>query len=141
MVKVVIDTNVLISAFLKPESIPALIVSLVFNKNLMLCLSEGILIEYKEVLNYGKFRNLNQTEVRKLINLMKENALWVSPKELIDLIKDDPEDNKFLECALEAQADFFITGNTKHFSFEQFHQTRIVKPKQFMDIFSRMLFE
>ena len=71
-----------------------------------LCLSPEIFIEYEEVLSYNKFKALNHAEVQKLLLSIKENALWISPKESIDIIKDDPDDNKFLECALEAQADF-----------------------------------
>ena len=46
---------------------------------------------------------------------------------------NDPDDNKFLECALEANADFLITGNKKHFPLKSFHRTRIVSPRDFID--------
>lgn len=139
--KVVIDTNVIVSALLKSDSIPALIVSLILQKHIKVCLSSEIFIEYTEVFNYKKLKALNHADVQDLLLSIKENALWFSPKESIEIIKDDPDDNKFLECAFEAQADFFITGNTKHFTIDTFHQIQIVKPKQFLDIVSRELFE
>lgn len=57
----------------------------------------------------------------------------VEPKIRIAVITADPADNKFLECAQAAQADFLITGNTKHFPFKQFQDTRIVSPKEFIE--------
>ena len=54
------------------------------------------------------------------------------PKTHLDIIVFDPEDNRFLECAGEAKADFLITGNTKHFPSEKFQKTRIVSPAEFL---------
>jgi hypothetical protein len=67
-----------------------------------------------------------------LIFFQKE-GLWVNPKNIVDIIKDDPKDNRFLECAQEAIADFLITGNKKHFSnLNKFKDTLIVSPHEFI---------
>ena len=57
MIKVVIDTNILVSALLKPDSPPDLIISLVLGKQVVFCLSEPIAAEYQEVLSREKFKN------------------------------------------------------------------------------------
>ena len=139
--KVFVDTNVLVSALLKEYSPPALIVSLILQETLKLCLSPEILSEYKRVLSYNKFQDLDQTAVKALLAKLLRKSLLVEPKALLDVVKADSEDNKFLECALEAKADFFITGNIKHFSFKEFHQTRIVNPSQFLQIIAHTLVE
>jgi uncharacterized protein len=132
MLKVVIDTNVLVSALLKPDSVPELVISLILENQLLLCLSEPIATEYEEVLDREKFKRLNRHKVRSLISRLKDQARWVEPKTRLHVTQHDPEDNKFLECAQEAGADFFITGNTKHFPPKSFQKTLIVSPAEFL---------
>jgi putative PIN family toxin of toxin-antitoxin system len=132
MLKLVIDTNVVISALLKPESNPALIMSLILRGDCRLCVTEKIFAEYEEVLGRGKFKKLNQASVREFLSTLKSRALWVVPKVIIDDVAKDPADNAFLECALESKADFLITGNIAHFPEKKFHRTSIVIPGEFV---------
>lgn len=132
MLKIVLDTNVLVSALLKDKSLPAFILAMARQKLITVCLSKGIFEEYEAVLNREKFRSIRK-EVGPLLTSLRKGAVWVSPKERIEEIVDDPEDNKFLECAHESQADYLITGNTKHFPFKKFRKTRIVSPKDFIE--------
>jgi putative PIN family toxin of toxin-antitoxin system len=104
-------------------------------------LSKGIFEEYSEVLNRDKFKGLNRKKVRELLSKLKKDAIWVDPHTSVDVVKADPTDNKFLECALKARADFLITGNTRHFSFNKFHGIRITTPSDFLHIVAKMLFE
>jgi putative PIN family toxin of toxin-antitoxin system len=134
MLKVVVDTNVIVSALLKSYSIPALIVSLVLRKSAKLCLSQDIFLEYQGVLARDKFKKLDKEKVGKLLHDLKTQALLVKPIKQVNLIKKDPTDNKFLECALDAKADYLITGDTKHFPMESFHNTKILTPDEFASI-------
>lgn len=139
MLKLVVDTNIVVSALLKPDSLPDLIINMILDKNFTLCLSEEIFNEYQGVLNRVKFKRLNQAKIRRLLLKIKKDAKWVRPSVSVDIIKKDPQDNKFLECALEAHADYFITGNTKHFSFKKFKNIHIVTPKEFLDIIAKII--
>jgi len=139
MLKVVIDTNVLVSALLKPDSVPELILSLILEGEIVLCLSEPIAAEYEEVLKREKFKKLNQRKVRELLSRLRSLAQWVAPKIHLQVISADPEDNKFLECADEAGADFLVTGNVKHFPPEKFKETIILNPAQFLSVMAKML--
>jgi putative PIN family toxin of toxin-antitoxin system len=141
MIKIVLDTNVVVSALLKADSTPELIVSMIREKQMLLCLSKGIFEEYSEVLSRDKFKGLNRKKVRELLSELKKDAIWVDPHTSVDVVKADPTDNKFLECALKARADFLITGNTRHFSFNKFHGIRITTPSDFLHIVAKMLFE
>lgn len=132
MLRVVIDTNVLVSALLKDNSPPAFILALLRRKVMTLCLSKEIYDEYREVLGRDKFRGIRDEAAPILLSIRK-GALWLEPKTRITEITEDPADNKFLECAHEAGADFLITGNTKHFPFKDYRNTRVVSPKAFIE--------
>lgn len=139
MLKVVLDTNVLVSALLKPDSTPELVVSLILGKRVRLCLSHSIFDEYQEVLGRKKFQKLDPEKINRLLSRLEAQARWVTPKVHLEITELDPDDNKFLECAGEAKAEFLITGNKKHFPFEDFKKTRIVSPAEFLEAFATKL--
>ncbi|MEO5360906.1 MAG: putative toxin-antitoxin system toxin component, PIN family [Nitrospirota bacterium] len=144
MLKVVIDTNVLVSAFIKKPSLPDLIITLIQKRQLQLCLTSEIIAEYEGVLERGKFkqlRNKYDTEIKTLFSSFQRDALWVKPVKPVGIIKHDPADNKFLECALSAQADYVITGNIRHFPFGQFEKTLIVTPQEFINQIAPLYFK
>jgi len=132
MLHLVIDTNIVISALLKPESNPALIISLILRGDFRLCLTEKIFAEYEEVLGRGKFKKLDQPSVKELLAALRSRALWVIPKVTMEGVAKDPDDHAFLECALESGANFLITGNIHHFPEKRFHHTSIVTPGEFV---------
>ncbi len=132
MLRLVIDTNVVNSSLLKPEGNPALIISLILRGDCTLCVTEKIFLEYEEVSGRGKFKKLDQAGVREFLSTLRRRALWVVPKVTIDDVARDPDDNAFLECALESRADFLITGNIHHFPEKKFRHTSIVTPGEFV---------
>jgi putative PIN family toxin of toxin-antitoxin system len=139
MLKVVIDTNVLVSALLKPDSVPELILSLILEGEILLCLTDPIATEYEEVLKREKFRKLDHKKVKTLLSRLRSQAQWVIPKIHLRVTTADPEDNKFLECAKEAEANFLITGNIKHFPIGKFEEIIILNPSQFLTVMAEML--
>lgn len=134
MLKIIIDTNVIVSALLKSGGNPALIVSLALSGRVSFYLSDGIWDEYQGVLSRAKFKALDPEKINGFLAKIREKAIWVTPEASVEAIKADPEDNKFLEAAQEAEADFVITGNTKHFPMRKFKKSRIVTPAEFLDI-------
>lgn len=139
MFKIVLDTNVLVSALLRSQSVPAFILSLILQGRVTLCVSKDIFAEYRGVLARKKFRQLNQTKVQQLLTILEKQALWVTPQKRFYVIKVDPEDNKFLECAFASQADNLITGNIKHFFMKRFYHTMILTPREFLELFARTM--
>ena len=133
MLKIVIDTNVVVSALIRPQSTPALILSLILQKHCTLCLSDDIFTEYREVLARDKFKALDKAGVTEILSVLKEQALWIAPKPLIAEVVADISDKIFLECAFTAKADFIITGNKKHFPFDKFKTSKIATPREFID--------
>jgi putative PIN family toxin of toxin-antitoxin system len=131
MIRVVIDTNVVVSANLNDEGLPAAILDLAANKRILMCISEAVVAEYKEVLNRPRLK-LPPQRIARALTVIRKTSLLVKPKGTVTIIEDEP-DNRLLECARAADADYLVTGNTKHFP-PRFEGTRIVTPKQFIDL-------
>lgn len=132
MSKIVLDTNVVVSALLTPCNKPAQIVSMVLLGRETICLSESIFAEYTGVLERPKFQKLDQEGIQAFLTRIKNVGNWVTPTVKIDIIEADPKDNKFLECAKEADADYLITGNKRHFPMKAFHGVKILTPTEFL---------
>lgn len=132
--RVVLDTNVLVSGCLNPNSPSGKILSLLTKPGLLeISISREILLEYSEVLHRKKF-DLSKEKINYVLQIIFECALMVSPKRKLEITLD-PDDNKFLECALEGSVNFIITGNKKHYPFSEFRGTKIVSPSEFLTIF------
>jgi len=113
--------------------------SLILRGNCRLYVTEKIFVEYEEVSGRGKFKKLDQASVREFLSTLRGRALWVVPKVTIDGGTKDPDDNAFLECALESKADFLITGNIHHFPDKKFHHTSIVTPGEFVSYAAKLI--
>jgi len=138
MLKVVIDTNVMVSALLKRDSNPARIISLVMQQQITLCLSKEVFDEYKGVLGYGKFAGLDQGASQRLLAKLKQHSQWITPREKIEVIRADPSDNKFFECAVAGNADYIISGDYHLKDLKTFGSIKIVDPGVFLINFIQM---
>src|SRR6266478_1630422 len=112
--RTVLDTNVLISAALKPQRPPALRIHLVALRAVELFASEAVLAEYREVFSRAKFARIPPAEVAALLAMIEREANVVTPTEQL-AISDHDSDNRFYECAAAAEADYIITANARHF--------------------------
>ena len=135
--RVVYDTNVLVSAALKPGSTPAVLVSLVLAERVRLCVSPPILAEYREVLHRPKF-GFEALSIDALLEDLTRTALLVHPTMRLTVAPDEA-DNRFLECALEARAAFLVTGNLRHFPVATFEDIHILEPARFAHVLAERL--
>ena len=133
--RVVLDTNVLISAALKPAGREALVVELVAFRAVELFVSEAVLAEYREVFRRPKFARLNPKDVSHLLRLIETEAAMVWPREVLAVSKHD-SDNRFYECASAANADYIVTGNTKDFT-KPYKDVGIINSRQLMELVTR----
>jgi uncharacterized protein len=129
--RLVLDTNVFVSAALKDEGIPRTVLSLAIQKPARLYVSPGILAEFREVLSRPELR-IRRGLQRRFMDLINERSFLVHPLRQIH-VTPDPDDNMFLECAEAARADYLITGNTRHFP-EFWKQTKVITPHQFLSL-------
>src|ERR1039458_110944 len=132
MIRVVIDTNVVVSANLSDEGLPAAILDLAANQRILMCVSTAVLSKYKEALNPPRLK-LAPRRIAQSLAVIRKTSLLVRPMRTVTLIKNDDPDNRLLECAHAAAADYLVTGNTRHFP-KVFGTTAIVTPKQFIDL-------
>lgn len=134
MQKVIIDTNVLISALIQ-RSYPYQIISKPFiDQKIELCISEPVMQEYYDVLNRKKFSKYPDfiVQAEKMLAMIESKAIVFSPKIKLDIISD-LDDNKFLELADECKANFLITGNTAHFTMKNYQETQIISLKEYWE--------
>jgi putative PIN family toxin of toxin-antitoxin system len=129
--KVVIDTNVLVSANLSDEGLPAAILDLAANKTILMFVSPAVLAEYEAVLRRPRL-NLSAAAVASSLAVIRNISRLVKPTRRLAEAADET-DNRFLECAVSAGADYIITGNTRHFP-DRFESIRIVTPREFLDL-------
>jgi putative PIN family toxin of toxin-antitoxin system len=132
MLKVVYDTNVIVSAALKEGSLPALLVSLGLEDKVRFFVSPAIIREYEKVLERPRLK-LGQRRIIDFMEKIKEKAIMVNPTKGLSIVKIDESDNRILECALKGGVDFIITGNKRHFPFEEFRGSKLVTPREFIN--------
>lgn len=131
--KVVFDTNIYISAILFGGN-PRTCFELARKQEIQLFTSKKILFEFSGKLS-GKFK-WSKEEVIDVIEGLAKVVKVVEPKNKVSVITKDPSDNIILECALEAKADFIITGDTKHIlTLKKFKNIKIVTAKDFLDLY------
>ena len=129
--RLVIDTNVLVSAALKPDGLQRTIFLLAITKPARLYVSRPILEEYADVLSrpeLGIRKGLRQ----QFLQLIKNHSHVVVPSRRLE-VTSDPDDNVFIECADAARADYLITGNQKHFP-PFWKSTKIITAREFIGL-------
>jgi putative PIN family toxin of toxin-antitoxin system len=129
-IRVVLDTNVVVSAHLSPEGYERSVLDLALAGKLRIFVSETILREYESVLRRPKFR-LKPLDVSRSLRLLRAAARVVAPYGQLNAARD-PGDNRFLECAEAAKADYLVTGNKRHFP-KQWRQTLVVNARELLE--------
>ncbi len=131
--KVVVDTNILVSAVLRDRDPELVIQFVVDHPEFEWVASQPILTEYKEVLNRRKFR-LTQEVKDNWFKLLDETLTLVAVGTSVDF-PIDPGDAMFLACAMTVDADFLITGDTGLFQGENLLDTVIIAVAEFKNLF------
>ncbi|PIU64516.1 MAG: putative toxin-antitoxin system toxin component, PIN family [Armatimonadetes bacterium CG07_land_8_20_14_0_80_40_9] len=129
MRRIVLDTNIIISG-LAWKGKPSKIIDLWKEGKLELCLSGEVLDEYLELLN----RKLESSYYKWFVRLIEEAKYVkiVKPGEHFHIIEEDPDDDKFIDCAVESQADFIISGDEHLKKLEEFQGIPILSPDDFL---------
>lgn len=127
----VIDTNVVVSAALKPQGLQRTVVLLALRRPVRWYVSQPILAEYAAVLARKELmvrRGLRQ----QLLQFLKNHTHFVRPS-VLPVMTKDPDDNKFVECADAARADYLITGDIRHFP-KFWKSTKVITSREFLSI-------
>lgn len=124
--RIVLDSNVYIAAFLN-KGLASDILLLGEKGKVQLFTSSEIISEIKSILN-KKFK-INKADIDEFADLIKHCSQKVDPKQDLKVIKSDPEDNKILECAVEAKANLIVTMDKHLLNLKSYEITGIVHPK------------
>ena len=129
--KVVVDTNVFVSSVF--GGLPRQVVGLWFDGRLTLCLSEPIVTEYQRVLR--EIGAVSAKEERALIEAFAsgEGVLYTADPLAIGGASSDPDDDKFLECALELEAERVVSGDTDLLELKSYMGTPILTPRELLE--------
>jgi putative PIN family toxin of toxin-antitoxin system len=140
MLKIVSDTNILVSALINPHGSPAQIIDYVFENKVRLFISPPIVEELERVLSYPKLikrHGLGREKLKEFISDLLSIMLLIQGEESIQVIIEDPSDNKYLSCALNAKADFIISGDVHLLKLGEYRGIQIVTAAQFLDLMER----
>lgn len=129
--RLVIDTNVIVSAALKPDGLQRTVLLLAITKPASLYVSDAILAEYKEVLARPELR-IRKGLRQQLLQLIKSHSRLVRVASTLK-VAGDPGDDKFLECADAARADYLVSGNVRHFP-KFWKKTKVITSREFINI-------
>lgn len=130
MKRVVLDTNVTISAFFW-KGHPRVVYDLVRDKKLITLLSRDMEKELIRVLGYSRF-GLTAKDILPFINNLRNHAEFVETTGRISAVTVDPTDNIFLECAVDAKADYILSGDKHLLDLEMYEGIQIVRTKDFL---------
>jgi putative PIN family toxin of toxin-antitoxin system len=133
MIRVVLDTNVLVSALISSQGPNARLFDMVLSGEIQPCVSEDILTEYRGVfVGRPKFRRLSPSRITALIDLLDRVSVKVTPRAVLKLSSHEP-DNRIYECAEAARARYIVTGNRKHFA-QSYKCIEVVNSRQLLDL-------
>ncbi len=128
--KVVLDTNVLVSGLLNSKGNPAVVLTLVLTGAFQVCHDKRILAEYAEVLARPRFK-FDPIRVREVLIKLEVDGLSLAPSNtMVNL--PDPDDEPFLDIARAASADYLVTGNLADYPPDKCHGTRVISPADFV---------
>ena len=133
--RIVMDTNVLVSGMLTPFGVCGEIVRMLTSNNIALCVDSRMLFEYEDVLRRPHFQiehSMIDIVLKYIENTSETHGTTPLSKSL-----PDPDDNLFLEVAISANADCLVTGNLKHFPSRLRCGVAVLSPREFLDAMSK----
>lgn len=132
--KVVLDTNVLVSSTLTERGKPFKILKKAESGDIELFISPGIIQELEDVLMRDKIP-FEEKSVKEFVEKIISISTVVVPEESFEVIDKDPEDDKILECAVDSNADYIISGDSHLLDLKDFRGIKILSPDKFLEVY------
>ena len=130
---VTFDTNVLLSATLWDGSVAQKLLFDLINQDVKIYSTTEILLEYQEVLK--RDFDLSDEEVSEIMEKVLAFTTLVKPTEREKLVKDDPDDDKIIDCALESNSRYIITYDNHLLNLKEYNGIRIIRPEEARGLF------
>lgn len=131
--RITVDTNILISA-LGWNGAEAAVIEMVLDSSLELCLSAQILSEFYRVVKYPKF-GFTDEEIDGFIGRLLPNSIIVKPAQSVNVVDEDPDDNKIIECAVEGKSGYIISGDKHLLHLGDYKGIKIMRASEFLKHF------
>ncbi len=131
--KIVLDTNVIVSGLLNPHGKPGTILQMVISKAVTICYDARIITEYRDVLLRPKFP-IDEAEVDAILEQIEAAGHLVVTSPLPQNLPD-PYDEPFLEVALAGGAECLVTGNIRHYPEDRRRGMKVVSPAEFVELY------
>jgi putative PIN family toxin of toxin-antitoxin system len=132
MIRVVIDTSVLVSAVISPTGPNAQLFDFIADKEIRPYVTEAVLAEYSHVFDYERLKHLDRRRIARLRGALERAAVKVKSRGRLK-ISGHEEDNRIYECAVAAKAEYIITENTRHFK-KSHKTTKIINARQLLKL-------
>ena len=134
MIRIVIDTNVYISALMF-GGLPGSLLGLVFLQCFVTLISPALLHELDEKLR-SKFE-VSPEDAGTILEKITGAAEVVQPEETLHVVKEDPDDNRVLECAVMGHADYIVTGDRHLLRLAEYRGIKVLRVREFLDSIER----
>lgn len=136
LLRAVLDTNVYVRGTILSRGTPFEILEAWRRQAYILVVSEAIIAEIERVLCYPRIRGrytVSERDIERLVESLRADALVVPGDYEVSGVSSDPDDDKFLACALEAQADCIVTGDPDLLDLQRYQGIVILKPHEFLE--------
>jgi uncharacterized protein len=141
MIRAVLDANVFVSAFLSPKGFPAKILAAWYAEQFHLAISPAILEEIGRVLRYPKIvlrHRWPEEKIRLFIEDLAHLAILTPGQRGLNVITEDPSDNRYLECAIEAIAEYIVSGDQHLRRLGTYQGITILAPQELLGVLARL---
>ena len=132
--RIVLDTNVLVSGLHNPDGTPGRIIDLILGGRVQLLYDDRILGEYLDVLARPQL-TIDPSQAQAVVGYLRLAGERVTALPLPKNTLSDPDDVPFAEIAISGEAEALVTGNTKHFSGLKGRGVTVLSPAQFLERF------
>lgn len=140
MIKVVLDTNIFVSGILNCNGVPGKILKDWQENKFILAISTPIIKEIEQVLNSEKIQtflkkhNVVENDLKEFFSTLNFNTMITEPSFKVEIIEEDPADNKFLECALMAKAEYIVSGDKHLLKLKNYKNIKIISAIEFINL-------
>ena len=137
MIKVVFDTNIIISGLIANAGAPYEALEAWRRRDVVLLVSDAIIDEVADVLARPFFRDqrhITKSDIDRVRHALKTDAMVVSPNTHLEVVEDDTDDDRIVECALDGGADYIVSGDHHLLELKRFRGIQIVTAREILAI-------
>ena len=137
MIKAVFDSNIIISGLIANAGAPYEVLEAWRRRGVVLLVSDAIIEEVADVLARPFFRDkrhISKSDIARVRHALKMDAIVVPSNTHLEVVGDDPDDDRIVECALDGGADYIVSGDHHLLGLKRFRGIQIVTAREFLAV-------